>query len=99
LFGLNLNAISNIILLGYFFGIIVFLYVIDIGNIALGHLHVFINIYNRFPNDMCPTCRPAWPVFQKETLGALAHTGAHLDLSAFSSWEVTPTPHILPVIG
>ncbi|XP_052807476.1 splicing factor 3A subunit 3-like [Mya arenaria] len=27
---------------------------------------------------------PGWP---KETLGALAHTGAHLDLSAFSSWE------------
>lgn len=27
---------------------------------------------------------PGWP---KEALGALAHTGAHLDLSAFSSWE------------
>ena len=27
-------------------------------------------------------------MFQKEALGALAHTGAHLDLSAFSSWEV-----------
>lgn len=27
---------------------------------------------------------PGWP---KEATGALAHTGAHLDLSAFSSWE------------
>ncbi|KAK3577830.1 hypothetical protein CHS0354_000224 [Potamilus streckersoni] len=27
---------------------------------------------------------PGWP---KEAMGALAHTGAHLDLSAFSSWE------------
>jgi len=25
---------------------------------------------------------------QKEAAGALTHTGAHLDLSAFSSWEV-----------
>lgn len=24
---------------------------------------------------------------QKEATGALTHTGAHLDLSAFSSWE------------
>jgi len=27
---------------------------------------------------------PGWP---KEAMGALAHTGAHLDLSAFTSWE------------
>ncbi len=27
---------------------------------------------------------PGWP---KETGGALTHTGAHLDLSAFSNWE------------
>lgn len=27
---------------------------------------------------------PGWP---KETSGALTHAGAHLDLSAFSSWE------------
>lgn len=26
-------------------------------------------------------------VFQKETGSALTHVGAHLDLSAFSSWE------------
>ena len=27
---------------------------------------------------------PGWP---KETSGALTHSGAHLDLSAFQSWE------------
>ncbi|XP_016119256.1 splicing factor 3A subunit 3-like [Sinocyclocheilus grahami] len=29
---------------------------------------------------------PGWP---KETSSALTHAGAHLDLSAFSSWEVS----------
>ncbi len=28
-------------------------------------------------------------IFQKEATGALTHAGAHLDLSAFSSWEVS----------
>ena len=30
-------------------------------------------------------------LFQKEATGALTHGGAHLDLSAFSSWEVRVT--------
>lgn len=29
------------------------------------------------------------PAPQKETSSALTHAGAHLDLSAFSSWEVS----------
>ena len=35
-------------------------------------------------------------LLQKEALGALAHTGAHLDLSAFSSWEVSTSVGIGP---
>lgn len=34
----------------------------------------------------CSSCM--WFFWQKETSSALTHAGAHLDLSAFSSWEV-----------
>ena len=33
---------------------------------------------------------------QKEATGALTHAGAHLDLSAFSSWEVS-TAHVFRI--
>ena len=36
------------------------------------------------PPGCAPGSFPGWP---KETGGALTHGGAHLDLSAFSSWE------------
>ncbi|KAK6187943.1 hypothetical protein SNE40_005860 [Patella caerulea] len=37
-----------------------------------------------FENQWADGVFPGWP---KEASGALTHTGAHLDLSAFSSWE------------
>ena len=42
--------------------------------------------------DRCTWRTKLWkytfPSIQKEATGALTHAGAHLDLSAFSSWEV-----------
>ncbi|KAL3882818.1 hypothetical protein ACJMK2_029124 [Sinanodonta woodiana] len=42
------------------------------------------NVKTDFEKKLSDGIFPGWP---KEAMGALAHTGAHLDLSAFSSWE------------
>ena len=46
---------------------------------------LFGKIQNEFEKKWENGTFPGWP---KETSSALIHAGAHLDLSAFSSWEV-----------